>query len=81
MDPTTTTPAPEGKIIDDLLSTSQVAKLLKKSKLTISNWRYRGCPYVRIKGAERDAIRFCIREVVAWAKKNGKDIPSRLAAA
>lgn len=69
------------EVVDDLLSTGQVAKALGKAKLTISNWRYRGCPYVRIAGAKRDAIRFRLKDVVSWAKANEKDLPRRFKAA
>lgn len=62
-------------ILKKKVGTATLCKGFGVTKLTILNWRKnKKLPFVRIKGGgTRDAIRFIIPQVLAWAKQNGKE--------
>ena len=64
------------KALKGLLTTSQMCELFDVTSQTITNWRRKGLPCVRIPGNRKDGIRFRPSEVLRWAKKNGKKISS-----
>ena len=62
-------------LVGEAWTITDVAKLFRKTVLTIQNWRnFEGMPFVRIPGFGRDSIRFDPRKVARWAAKKGKEI-------
>jgi phage terminase Nu1 subunit (DNA packaging protein) len=67
-------PADAGSVVDlsSLLNTAEVAKLFNRSQLTIQLWRkHKQLPYIRIRGARRDTIRYDLNAVRKWAVDTG----------
>jgi hypothetical protein len=63
------------RVLSDLVTYKSIMALFGRSLVTVRMWhKYEGMPYVRIPGDGRDSIRFDIKEVKKWAKKNGKEI-------
>lgn len=59
----------------ELLTTADLCRLFKRAPLTIRHWREKkDLPYVRIPGHARDTIRFVRKDVLAWAKRLGKEV-------
>ncbi len=59
-----------------LLTTMALAKLFRKTRATVNNWRNDGCPCVMIPGDARDTPRYVLADVVKWRKSKGHRIPS-----
>jgi hypothetical protein len=59
------------RLLCELVDTSYLCALFRRSDLTIALWRKRkGLPVVRIPGHRRDTIRFDKSEVMDWAITN-----------
>ncbi len=55
----------------NLLTTRDLARIARKTELTILNWRKKGLPIVTVPGSGRDSVRFIRDEAIAWMKENG----------
>lgn len=55
----------------DLVTTGYLLRLFDRAEPTLYLWRReRGLPYIVIPGDDRPVIRYDLRKVIAWAKKN-----------
>ena len=62
---------------EDLLTVTALCKAFGVTRVTIWNWRCRGfdsLPCISIPGDKRSAIRFKREDVIAWAKRNEKEL-------
>ena len=64
------------KRLGDLLTTRELARLFKVSRIAVNNWRNKGCPCVLIPGDARDTPRYVVADVVAWRESLGRKIPA-----
>lgn len=60
----------------DLMTTTGLARLFRVSRVSINNWRNRGCPCVLIPGDRRAAPRYILSDVVKWRESKKAKVPS-----
>lgn len=57
--------------LDGLVSTQHLMAVFNVTDMTIYLWRrHRGLPAIVIPGKGRNAVRYVMQDVVAWAEKN-----------
>lgn len=72
---------PNVTTLHQFVTRQDLAKLFKKTILTVDNWRDRHrLPSVCIPGVLRPSVRFVLDDVVGWADKNGKGYDARVLA-
>lgn len=61
--------------LDDLWTMVDVCKVLRKTPMTIHNWRReKNLPAIEVPGNRRPAIRFSPDDVIRWAKLNNIEV-------
>ena len=63
------------KVLEGYVTTKFLCRLFDRSELTIIYWRRdNGLPYIEIPSDARPTVRFVLKEVLKWGKRNKKQM-------
>ena len=65
-------PGSNETVLEGLMTARDVSTLFNRKLVTLELWKKQGMPYVRIKGDDRDTIRFVLQDLIKWAQDNRK---------